>query len=214
MAKTTKSADHRGVVALLERYKCPTPFHAVRTRFMGGIASPAETISPIETLKQLWHGELPAFDSMEDLNDLVNVLINGLWNQLTKHQTPANPFRLTRIEVSPTREDLRNLTRVRQQEIEGFIDGVFGSNEALDLPDTAHKAVDVLGEVRAMLAGAGKLLEDESKSSESSELKALIYNLQDVGKIVEKEMNAAIQSCRRARDHGGPHGPLNNPTMH
>jgi hypothetical protein len=202
------------MAALLERYKCPTPFHAVRTRFMGSIASPAETISPIETLKQLWHGELPAFESMEDLNYLLNVLINELWNQLTKHQAPATPFRLTRIEVSPTREDLRNFARVRQQEIEGFIEGVFGSNEALDLPETAHKAVDVLGEVRAMLAGAGNLLEDDSKSSELSELKALIYNLQEIGEIAEKEMNAAIQSCRRARDQGGPYEPANNPTIH
>ncbi len=202
------------MAALLERYKCPTPFHAVRTHFMGSIASPAETISPIETLKQLWGGELPAFDSMEDLNELLNVLINELWNQLTKHQTTVTPFRLTRIEVKPTREDLRNFARVRQQEIEGFIEGVFGSNDELDLPEAAHKAVDVLGEVRAMLAGAVKLLEDESKSAELSELKALTYNLQDIGKVAEKEMNAAIQSCRRARGQGGPHGPVNNPTMH
>ena len=195
------------MAALLERYKCPTPFHAVRTHFMGSIASPAETISPIETLKQLWGGELPAFDSMEDLNELLNVLINELWNQLTKHQTTVTPFRLTRIEVKPTREDLRNFARVRQQEIEGFIEGVFGSNDELDLPEAAHKAVDVLGEVRAMLAGAVKLLEDESKSAELSELKALTYNLQDIGKVAEKEMNAAIQSCRRARGQGGPHGP-------
>ena len=202
------------MAALLERYKCPTPFHAVRTHFMGSIASPAETISPIETLKQLWGGELPAFDSMEDLNELLNVLTNELWNQLTKHQTTVTPFRLTRIEVKPTREDLRNFARVRQQEIEGFIEGVFGSNDELDLPEAAHKAVDVLGEVRAMLAGAVKLLEDESKSAELSELKALTYNLQDIGKVAEKEMNAAIQSCRRARGQGGPHGPVNNPTMH
>ena len=202
------------MAALLERYKCPTPFHAVRTHFMGSIASPAETISPIETLKQLWGGELPAFDSMEDLNELLNVLINELWNQLAKHQTTVTPFRLTRIEVKPTREDLRNFARVRQQEIEGFIEGVFGSNDELDLPEAAHKAVDVLGEVRAMLAGAVKLLEDESKSAELSELKALTYNLQDIGKVAEKEMNAAIQSCRRARGQGGPHGPVNNPTMH
>ena len=202
------------MAALLERYKCPTPFHAVRTHFMGSIASPVETISPIETLKQLWGGELPAFDSMEDLNELLNVLTNELWNQLTKHQTTVTPFRLTRIEVKPTREDLRNFARVRQQEIEGFIEGVFGSNDELDLPEAAHKAVDVLGEVRAMLAGAVKLLEDESKSAELSELKALTYNLQDIGKVAEKEMNAAIQSCRRARGQGGPHGPVNNPTMH
>ena len=59
------------------------------------------------------------------------------------------------------------------------MDGVFGGNESLDLPETAHKAVDVLGEVRAMLAGTGKLLEDKSKPAELSDLKALIYNFQE-----------------------------------
>src|ERR1017187_3595200 len=114
-------------MAMLERYKCPTPFPVVRTRFMGSIASPAKNIAPIETLKQLWGGDLPPFDSIEDLNDLLNVLINGLWNQLTKHLVPGNPFRLTKIAVKPTREDLRDFTRIRQQEIEGFIEGVFGN---------------------------------------------------------------------------------------
>lgn len=94
------------------------------------------------------------------------------------------------------------------------MDGVFGGNESLDLPETAHKAVDVLGEVRAMLAGTGKLLEDKSRPAELSDLKALIYNFQEIGKIAEKEMNAAILSCRLVRDRGGPHGPLNNPMMH
>jgi hypothetical protein len=54
------------VVALLTRYKCPTPFHEVRTRFMGNIASPVMGASPLQTVKQLWGGELPEFDSMED----------------------------------------------------------------------------------------------------------------------------------------------------
>ena len=202
------------MAALLERYKCPTPFHAVRTHFMGSIASPAETISPIETLKQLWGGELPAFDSMEDLNELLNVLTNELWNQLTKHQTTVTPFRLTRIEVKPTREDVRNFARVRQQEIEGFIEGVLGSNEALDLPETAHKAVDVLGDMRGMLAGAVILLDDDSKSSDLRELKALSDNFQEISKIAELEINAAILSCRRARDHGGTRASVNNPTRH
>ena len=202
------------MVALLERYKCPTPYHAVRTRFIGRIASPAENISPIETLKQLWGGELPPFDSIEDFNELLNVLINELWNQLTKHQSTADPFRLSRIEVKPIREDLRNFARVRQQEIEGFIEGVFGSNEALDLPETAHKAVDVLGDMRGMLAGAVILLDDDSKSSDLRELKALSDNFQEISKIAELEINAAILSCRRARDHGGTRASVNNPTRH
>ena len=202
------------MLAMLERYKCPTPFHAVRTRFIGRIASPAENISPIETLKQLWGGELPPFDSIEDFNELLNVLINELWNQLTKHQSTADPFRLSRIEVKPIREDLRNFARVRQQEIEGFIEGVFGSNEALDLPETAHKAVDVLGDMRGMLAGAVILLDDDSKSSDLRELKALSDNFQEISKIAELEINAAILSCRRARDHGGTRASVNNPTRH
>ena len=202
------------MVAMLERYQCPTPYHAVRTRFIGRIASPAENISPIETLKQLWGGELPPFDSIEDFNELLNVLINELWNQLTKHQSTADPFRLSRIEVKPIREDLRNFARVRQQEIEGFIEGVFGSNEALDLPETAHKAVDVLGDMRGMLAGAVILLDDDSKSSDLRELKALSDNFQEISKIAELEMNAAILSCRRARDHGNTRASVNNPTRH
>ena len=202
------------MVAMLERYQCPTRYHAVRTRFIGRIASPAENISPIETLKQLWGGELPPFDSIEDFNELLNVLINELWNQLTKHQSTADPFRLSRIEVKPIREDLRNFARVRQQEIEGFIEGVFGSNEALDLPETAHKAVDVLGDMRGMLAGAVILLDDDSKSSDLRELKALSDNFQEISKIAELEINAAILSCRRARDHGNTRASVNNPTRH
>ena len=142
------------------------------------------------------------------------MLINELWNQLTKHQSPADPFRLSRIEVKPIREDLRNFARVRQQEIEGFIEGVFGSNEALDLPETAHKAVDVLGDMRGMLAGAVILLDDDSKSSDLRELKALSDNFQEISKIAELEINAAIQSCKRARTQSGVHDPIVDQTMH
>ena len=202
------------MVAMLERYKCPTPYHAVRTRLIGRIAPPTENISSIETLKQLWGGELPPFDSIEDFNELLNMLINELWNQLTKHQSPADPFRLSRIEVKPIREDLRNFARVRQQEIEGFIEGVFGSNEALDLPEMAHKAVDVLGDMRGMLSGAVILLDDDSKSSDLHELKALSDNFQEISKIAELEINAAIQSCKRARNQSGVHDPIVDQTMH
>ena len=214
MAKAKRVKDHDPAVALLERYKCPTPYHVVRVRFMGGIASPAEHISPIEILKKLWGGELPAFDSLDNFNELLNVLINELWNQLTQHQTTANPFRLTRIEFNPTREGLLKFSRTRQQEIEGFIDGIYGNDEALDMPETAHKSLGVLGDVRAMLAGAADLLTDDTKPSDLSELKALGFNLQDIGRIAENEMNAAILSCKRARDHGGARNPITDQTIH
>jgi hypothetical protein len=42
------------VRVLLDRYKCPVPFHEVRTRFLGNIASPVMSASPIETVRGLW----------------------------------------------------------------------------------------------------------------------------------------------------------------
>ena len=53
------------VRALLDRYRCPVPFHMVRTRFLGNIASPVVSASPLDTLKGLWGGELPGFDSLD-----------------------------------------------------------------------------------------------------------------------------------------------------
>jgi hypothetical protein len=57
-----KAVSNDEVRALLARYRCPVPFHAVRTRFLGNIASPVVPASPLDTLKGLWGGELPEFD--------------------------------------------------------------------------------------------------------------------------------------------------------
>ena len=35
MEKAKKATDHLTVAALLVRYNCPIPYHAVHTRFMG-----------------------------------------------------------------------------------------------------------------------------------------------------------------------------------
>ena len=40
-------ASNTEVIALLQRYQCPTPFHEVRTRFLGNIASPVEAVKQL-----------------------------------------------------------------------------------------------------------------------------------------------------------------------
>ena len=65
-----------------------------------------------------------------------------------------------------------------------------------------------------MLAGAVILLDDDSKSSDLRELKALSDNFQEISKIAELEINAAIQSCKRARTQSGVHDPIVDQTMH
>ena len=61
MAKSPlKAVSDVEVRILLDRYRCPVPFHAVRTRFLGDIASPVMLASPLNAVKALWGGELPS----------------------------------------------------------------------------------------------------------------------------------------------------------
>lgn len=207
-------ASNDEVIALLKRYKCPTPFHEVRTRFLGNIASPVLNTSPIEALKQLWGGELPEFDTQDAVNELFNVLVTGFWNRLTEHQSSRHPFMLLRFEVTQTRDGLKHLAQVRKQELDGFVEGLFGSHEHIDLPERAHKALDVLAESRAMLAGAVDVLDDPSKPANPDELEKVFHNLQKLTIIAETEMNKAIISCKRARSKVLDTMSATKPTLH
>ena len=207
-------ASDAEVIALLKRYKCPTPFHEVRTRFLGNIASPNMGVSPMESVKQLWGGELPPFDSMEAANELFSVLVAGLWNRLTAHQSSRNPFRLLRFEVAQTREGLESLALVRRQELDGFVEGLFGPEEHIDLPEPAHVALGVLAEMRAMLAGIVDVLLDSNKPAEPNDIKDLLRNIQELTIIAETEMNKANLSCKRARRHALAQIPATKPSLH
>jgi hypothetical protein len=133
------TATDDDVRALLDRYSCPVPFHEVRARFLGNIATPSMVASPINMVQDLWGGELPAFGSIDAANELIGALIMGLWNRLTRHQDRNSPFRLTRIETAPMREGLTDLSLMRVQEIDGFVAGLFGREDRIDLPERAHR---------------------------------------------------------------------------
>ena len=62
--------------------------------------------SPMYTLKSLWGGDLPAFESMEVVYELIGLLVNGLWNSLTLHQKRTEPFRLVRAPIEQSRAGL------------------------------------------------------------------------------------------------------------
>jgi hypothetical protein len=168
----------------------------------------------METAKQLWGGELPEFDSMEAVNELLNVLVAGLWNRLTAHQSSRNPFRLLRFDVAQTREGLKHFALVRRQELDGFVEGLFGLEEHIDLPERAHEALGVLAEMRAILAGAVNLLDDSHKPAEPDDLKALVRNIQELTIIAETEMNKTILSCKRARSQLLEQITATKPSLH
>ena len=211
-----KTATDDDVRALLDRYHCPVPFHAVRTRFLGNIASPVMTgaAAPIETVKGLWGGELPAVDSLDALNELLAALVMGLWNRLTRHQERSVPFRLVRVEVPAATEGLARIASIRREELDGFVDGLFGKEEKLELPERAHRALEVLSEVRAMFAGMHDLASDPTKPATSDETVKALRNVRDLTKVGEREIHEMVLSCARARRQALHSMLTTKPTLH
>lgn len=192
-------ANEKKILALLETYACPVPFHEIRTRFLGNIAKSAMSASPISVVKNLWGGELPEFESLDAVNELIGVLVNGLWNSLTRHQKRSDPFRLVRPTVTPTRDGLAQLALIRRQELDGFVEGLFSGAEELDLPTKASAALDTLGEVRAMIAGVHEVAIDPSKPAELSAIATTMKHLRELTRITEIEINRVVLDCTRAR---------------
>lgn len=212
--KTPVIANEKKIRALLETYACPVPFHEIRTRFLGNIATPAMSASPISVVKNLWGGELPEFESLDAVNELIGVLVNGLWNSLTRHQKRSDPFRLVRPTVTPTRDGLAQLALIRRQELDGFVEGLFSGAEELDLPTKASAALDTLGEVRAMIAGVHEVAIDASKPAELSDIATTMKHLRELTRITEIEINRVVLDCTRARRQMIGSASNSGPTRH
>ena len=193
-------ASDEQVRALLERYKCPVPFHEVRTRLLGNIASPVMSASPIKVVQDLWGGELPPFDTIEEANELIGALVMGLWNQLTRHQDRASPFRLMRVDTASTREGLAALALMRRQE-----------STALSRGSSAEKIWSICRSVR--IAGSTNsdrcarclkrwctLLRTIQAASRQGR-RATLRRMREMTKIAEHEIHAVVLACTRARKH-------------
>jgi hypothetical protein len=214
MKKAGKTPSDKTVCALLEKHGCPVAFHEVRTRFLGNIATPEVTASPLKVIEDLWGGELPVFNDIDEMNELFDVLVQGLWNDLTRHQKRSQPFRLTRLPMDPNVANLAQYGFVRLQELDGFIEGLFNGEEAIDLPDRARQALGSLSEVRAMMSGICDLVSRDPGADDPTQLDATFKHLRELTRIIESEIHAAVLSCTRARRQMIEGVGTANPTVH
>ena len=183
--------------ALLERYACPLPYHQVRARFMGNIATPDMTVSPMQEIQRIWNNDLPVFESTSEAEEFFGGLFQGVWNALSAHQKRTDPFKLARIATATAGlEYLSRFARVRREEIESFVDGLFVDKDEMDLPESAHKAVSILGEMRSIFAAVEQLA---SQPASVASITETIKHFQQMSRIAEHEINVVIQSCKKAR---------------
>lgn len=199
MKAAAKAPSEKTARALLEKHGCPIPFHEVRTRFLGNIATPGLSVSPLQMVKDLWGGELPVFDSIDEVNKLLDALVQGLWNDLTRHQKRSQPFRLIRMPMEPTAVNLGRYGLVRLQELDGFVEGLFNGEDAIDLPERAHQAVGHISELRAMMAGICELVSRDPDADDRTTLGTTFKHLLELTRIMETEIHEAVLSCTRAR---------------
>ena len=202
------------VQALLERNQCPVPFHEVRTRFLGSIASPIMATSPMKVVQDLWGGALPEFETIEAANELIGALVMGLWNRLTRHQERSKPFRLTRLNVPATREGLALLALMRRQELDGFIEGLFAQEADISVPERASHGLDTLGEMRALMVSVLDMANDETKPAPASSIQTTLRRMKDMTLIAEREIHAVVLSCTRARRRMLATMPASKPIFH
>lgn len=180
---------------LLERYACPVPFHAVRTRFLGALAAP-EMTPPMQVVAGLWDGEMPVFDSTEEANELLSALVMGLWNRLSEHQQRKHPFHLKRLRQPQDVKRLAAHAQVRVEELRGFMDGLFGAQEAVELPERAHEALQHLAKLHSFMAAYVQFSDDPDLDLADTQ-----RSLIELTRIAEAEINALVLACVRARRH-------------
>ena len=89
------------------------------------------------------------------------------------HQDEAHPCRLMALPTRVTRESLACVAEIRVEELHGFLTGVFGDEENLELPGSMGESLDRLMELEGIFAGMQELLEDPDQPATASDLKGL-----------------------------------------
>jgi len=186
----------------------------VRTRFLGNIATPRLSASPLKVAARLWGGAFPEVESIDDLNRLVDALINGLWNALTIHQKRGEAFRLVKVPLEPSITNLAQLALVRRQELDGFVEGLFDGEERIDLPEKAHASLGVLSEMRAIMGGAHDFATRSGEPADPAQIQQTFRHLRELTRIIEREINAVVLDCTRARRQMIRETAAKAPTFH
>ena len=100
------------------------------------------------------------------------------------------------------------------RELDGFVEGLFGAEIAIDLPERAHRSLTVLGELRSLIAAVLDVSADGNKPGSASDIEGTLRHMQEMTRIAEHEMHAVVLSCKRARRDMLASLPARKPTLH
>jgi hypothetical protein len=206
-----KPALHDEARALLDRYHCPVPFHAVRTRFLG--QSLSLSASPLDVVRSRWGGVLPEFEDHDARNELMRTLMVGLWDELARHRDKGSPFQLVRMAVPSTRKGLVEIAVVRGEELNGFAEGVSGATGSLPLPRRPQFALKVLSFLRSLFADLHRLASDPAKLT-MGDVAEIYGRVPEMTKTGEHMIYEFVRAAARSRRQLLNMVPTTKPTVH
>jgi Transposase IS116/IS110/IS902 family len=83
-----------------------------------------------------------------------------------------------------------------RQELDGFIEGLFGREEVLDLPKRSHRGLDELGQMRALFEAVMRLAEDDTKQPTDKGVEPTLRRMREMTKIAGHEAHAVVLACK------------------
>jgi hypothetical protein len=109
------------------------------------------------------------------------------------------PFRLVRVEIPESREGLAHIALIRREELDGFVEGLFGKEQSLELPERVHLSLDTLSELRGIFDGLYELAGNPTKSVTADDIAQTRRQVRELTKVCEREIHEVVLSCTRAR---------------
>jgi hypothetical protein len=183
---------------LLERCRCPVPFHVVRMRFWGEIVSPSLQASPIKTIESFWPNGLPTFEDDKEANAFFQALMS-LWNNVARFQDGS--LKLQKVDKVDTREALHAAATLRVEELyDGFMHGFTGGNQQIDVPPGVG---DLLGGVEKgieLLARTRNTFGKRPGPEDAAMVAELGRAFPEIDRAVQADLNAiaiAVKNWRK-----------------
>ena len=200
---------------LLERYRCPLPFHVVRMRFWGEIVSPSLKASPIKTIESFWPNGLPTFNDGEEANAFFQPLMS-LWNNVARFQDGS--LKLQKVDKVDTREALHAAAKLRVEELhDGFMHGFTGGNRQIDVPPGISDLLRRVEKSIELLATARNTFAKPPGPEDAAMLAQLGGIFPEVDRAVHADLNAiavAIRDWRKVQLRTLHDKPTTRGTLH
>ena len=83
-----------------------------------------------------------------------------------------------------------------------------------DLPERAHRGLETLSEMRALMAAVVQMARDETKAATDQDLQTSLRNVREMTKIAQDEIHSIVLSSARARRQMLAVLPATKPTLH